>query len=242
MFVRLCLALCLLLAAASARAGDLPLGNFGSKDGTSTLAISQGKNGQTAFEITAVNSYNGHLCDMTGTIQGMVGRPDDNGTGAACKVVFSRTGSGIRVELDGDGCDGAYCGVDATFGGGFTALVPPPECAEKPYHAAHDAFLRAYRAKQYGEARDLVTHLLATCGPTDDNDAIDDLDNDLAITLHHLGDDAGCRAALKGLAADAAKSDEALAEEAGPAVDWSESPYRRIIHAARANLRLCHGL
>lgn len=228
------LALSLVLSASSpARAGAAQPGSYTTPDGRTSLELTRTAAGKTRFDIDE-ESENGHACTLQGTVTGAVGLADDGVTGQ-CRVTFRWNGKTLSVHYGGSACSADHCGPGVYLNdAGFLPL--PAACRDKAYAATRRAFQAAYDARNYARAKALLTPVLHICGQVFDPIRIDRIENDLAIVDHHLGDDAGCRALLQGMAKDAARSDDDIAGDHGPA-GWEE--YRPVLHAARINLRLC---
>lgn len=78
--------------------------------------------------------------------------------------------------------------------------------------------------------------MLARCQKTLDWLGAHWLRNDLALAQLRLGDAAACRATLQPLAADAARSDDAIRDSYPPS---DAESYLGVLKAARTNLKLC---
>ncbi|HEX2940609.1 MAG TPA: hypothetical protein VHO91_06150 [Rhodopila sp.] len=234
--IRFWFTLALLLSAVPGFGADLPSGEYvNNADQSATLDITRTAAGKTHFEMVVVG-FNTNICSMSGSIAGLLGLPMEGSNGPAdqsCKLHFTRAGQGLSIDYEGDGCM-AYCGLGVSLPTDWAAV--PEACYHAPYQATRQAFLKAYKAGHYAEAKALLAPLLHTCQPTLDTLDADALANDLAITLHHLGDDAGCRAMLQPMAKDAARTEAAVASDY-PSARWDA--YRPILHNARTNLGLC---
>jgi hypothetical protein len=97
---------------------------------------------------------------------------------------------------------------------------------------------QANRAEDYAKAGQILERLLAECGPSLPAQQQDGLRNELAQTRYHLGDEAGCLAALEPLAALAQKTDEQITREGVLRLE-DTAERLRIAGAARATLQLC---
>ncbi len=218
------------VASAPAAGRGLEPGDYIADGGWGTLTI----DGKGGFSIATVGA-NGHTCGLDGTLQGLTGKasPDDDPKDA-CLVGFAPGAGSIDVTpKTGETCN-SYCGARAHFDG--TYLKPPAGCADAEREATRKRFKAEYDSKAYAQAAAALSPLLNACARQ-----LSWLDaawirNDLALTRHRLADDAGCLAALKPLAEDAASSDDALRENYPPS-DFED--YLPIVKATRANLALC---
>lgn len=191
------------------------------------------QDGSTNFEITSIGA-NGHTCGLEGPIHD--GKAELEGSdGESCVVVFKTTAQGIDVSANG-ACR-YYCGARATFEDLY--LKPAPACVSAARDATRKQFQHAYAAKDYAAARAKLEPVLTNCAGLLSWLETVSLRNDLAVTLYHLHERQACLAMLEPLAADAAKTDEALRDDYPP-VDADS--YLPLIKAARTNLKLCNGL
>jgi hypothetical protein len=115
-------------------------------------------------------------------------------------------------------------------------LKPLAACTAKAMAATRRQFKQHYDAKRFAEARASLAPMFATCARF-----IDWLDearirNDLAVTLHKLGDFEGCRRHLEPLAKDAALTDAQVREDLPPT---DADSYLPLVRATRTNLKLC---
>jgi len=231
---RALLALASILATTAAFGADVaPLkpGKYVANGGLLTLARTRG--GATTFELLVVSPWNGHTCGpMDGEIRDGSAIVADGKT-ARCVVTFAAHGDAIEVASKGSACKD-QCGAAVAFEGRYAAL--PPECDSPALAQTRQQFDRAYAAKNYAAALDILQPALTRCVDTLDSADAASLRNDVAITQYHLHDAAGCLQTLEPLREDADKSDSDL-ESNFPVFALDQ----RLpgIHAARTNLKLC---
>lgn len=194
--------------------------------GSGALTLRRAPKG-LAFSIQVVGG-NAHTCALDGTIEGRTGRASSDVDDEPCTFTVEPVPGALRITpAEGEACR-VYCGARASFDGDYQ--VPNPICTAE----ARRRFARLYAAKKLAEGRDLLRPVLEQC--TDQLDPFEMMwvRNDLALGLHHLGDDAGCLAVLEPLRELADTDDDAPSGE--PAYDEVR---RRLAKATRTNLRLC---
>ncbi len=208
-------------------------GEYISEYGQGQLVLKPSKNGALAFSIDSVGA-NGHTCSLEGELRG--GRATLEGVQAKdpCIINMTATSAGIEIKSSESGSCRFYCGMRATFEA--TYFQPAPLCREKAVATTRTDFKRLYNAKKFAEARAMLEPLLRDC--TRSLYWLDEgrIRNDLAVTLHKLGDLAGCRNVLKPLSDDARRSNAQLQESYPPTDLESVMP---IVRATRTNLKLC---
>lgn len=208
-------------------------GEYISERSRGQLTLKPGKSGALLFAIEAVGG-NGHTCGLEGELRGGRATLEAMEEKDPCIVTMRATPSGIEVKGGASGSCQYYCGVRATFED--TYFQPAPACRDKAVTAVRKTFKRLYDAKKFAEARTTLEPLLKDCLRS--LDVLDEgrIRNDLAVTLHKLGDLAGCRDVLKPLAEDAAMSHAQLQENYPPTDLESVMP---IVRSTRTNLKLC---
>jgi hypothetical protein len=184
------------------------------------------------FKIDAFGA-NGHTCSLDGDIQGKQAKLE--GDDEPCIVKFDASANGIDVHGN-DACR-TYCGMRARFDGMY--FKPAPGCASDDRSHTRDTFKTIYAKKDYAAARAKLEPVLAQCSPLLSWLESASIRNDMAVTLYHLHDRAACLSVLQPLAADAAKTDDAIRENYPPT---DADDYLPLIKAARTNLKLCNGL
>jgi hypothetical protein len=206
-------------------------GNYVTEHSWGQLQIQAPKKGGQSFNLDVLGG-NGHTCTLSGVIRQRTARIE-NGDEPVCVVRFGQKGEGIEVTVDdADPCR-AWCGMRAWFEGYYSR--PPPACVPRVVRATRSDFQRLYKSKAYGEARAKIEGLLNTCGSVIDRFDEMWIRNDLAVTLHHLKDDAACLKVLEPMREWAASEDGEVAIGEPAYEDF----YRRIGKAIRANLKLC---
>ncbi len=208
-------------------------GEYVSERSRGLLTLKPGKSGALLFSIESVGA-NAHTCALEGELR--AGRATLEGAEEKdpCIVTMAPTAAGIEVKGSASGSCQYYCGMRATFEA--TYFQPAPVCREKAVTATRNAFKQLYDAKKFAEARSTLEPLLKDCLRSlywlDEGR----IRNDLAVTLHKLGDLAGCREVLKPLANDARASNEELQDRYPPTDLESVMP---IVRSTRTNLKLC---
>ncbi len=233
-----CVAVCVavsLLGAAAPKKGVLTLepGEYIADGGAGTLVIQRTAAGVLTFSIETIGA-NAHMCSLEGELRDGKGTLEGLEENEPCVVMITPTGDGMVVEGSGNGACRAYCGARAWFE--MTYRRPSPACVAKAVSATRAKFKKLYDRKQFAEARATLEPVLKECTLSLDWITTGWIRNDLAITLHKLGDRAGCRAMLEPLAEDAALTD-AEVREAYPPTD--AEMFLPIVRATRTNLRLC---
>ncbi|MDX2220678.1 MAG: hypothetical protein SF172_16790 [Burkholderiales bacterium] len=221
------------LSAAPARAATTALipGSYLTERGWGQMDIWRDKSGVLKFSLEAIGA-NVHVCTLEGSIDGMRAKLEGLGPNDPCEVEFKPFNGGVLVDGT-PGCR-AYCGARAGFEGPY--LRPPAACTPAAQARTRRAFKAHYDAKRFAEARATLEPLLKTCAEWWPSNMDGDIRNDLAVTLHKLGDLAGCRALLKDYAEDAALSDEEIRGGYPPS---DAENYLNVLRKVRTNLKLC---
>ncbi|WP_137939714.1 hypothetical protein [Chitinivorax sp. B] len=216
-------------------ATPLPAGEYATERGWGTLSIKSVQNGKQAFSIDVAGT-NGHSCGLDGQIiNGIAKLTQDYSPGEICVVSFDGKAGQIDVGIKaGDEYCRYYCGARAYFEGSY--FKQPSTCQQSNQRRTKDAFLAQYRKKDYQQAYDTLSPLLAQCSKFmhwyDEGRVI----NDIAITQYKLKDYAGCVKTLQPLAEDAALTDEQIREKLPPVDAETWLP---VVKATRTNLSLC---
>lgn len=232
-------ALFTLHAAAQVSAPTLKPGEYISEHSRGLLVLKSGKAGALSFTLESVGD-NGHTCSLEGELQ--VERELRRGRAklegmeekTPCVVTMTTTPAGIEIKGSESGSCSFYCGMRAGFEA--TYFQPIPACREKAVTATRNNFKRLYGGKKFVEAQAMLEPLLKDCKRTlywlDEGR----IRNDLAVTLHKLGDLAACREVLKPLSEDARMNNTQLQESYAPTDLESVMP---IVRSTRTNLKLC---
>jgi len=227
-----CLAiLALLLPLSAASQTALQPGTYVTASGWGTLTLKPATKGAQEFELGSLGA-NGHTCTLEGAIT--AGKATLDASSGPCVVTFTLTGQDIDVQTNTEEPCREFCGMRASFTGLYLSIAPA--CTPQAQRQTRDQFKRLYDAKSYSQARMTLEPLLKDCGKT--LAWFDEawIRNDLALTLHKLGDDAGCRSLLKPLAEKAALTDEQIRMEWPP---MEAETFLPIAKATRTNLKLC---
>jgi hypothetical protein len=224
----------LIIAAAalpwSAQAADSV--HAGSYENPNGNLVVTGQPGALKFKIDAFGA-NGHTCSLDGDIHDDQAKLD--GDDEPCIVKFDASTKGIDVHGN-DACR-TYCGMRAHFDGMY--FKPAPGCASDDRSHTRDAFKSIYAKKDYTAARAKLEPVLTHCAQLLSWLEAASLRNDMAVTLYHLHDRSACLSVLQPLAADAAKTDDAIRENYPPT---DADDYLPLVKAARTNLKLCTAL
>lgn len=217
---------------ATAQTVSLEAGGYVTEKGWGDLVIKPDKGGAQQFAISTIGS-NAHTCTLEGEIRN--GKAIlESGEAKPCVVSFTPKGKDIEVGSQTMEQCRYNCGMRAGFAGLY--LKPPATCTAQAQKKIRNQFKRLYDKKSFVEARDTLDPLLTDCGRFLFWLEEAWIRNDMAITLHKLGDFPGCQAVLRPLAADAALSDEELKQNYAPS---DAASYLSAIKATRTNLRLC---
>ncbi|HEX2827562.1 MAG TPA: hypothetical protein VHP37_14520 [Burkholderiales bacterium] len=200
-------------------------------DGSGGYLILKPGKGGTAFTLHTVGG-NRHICDAQGTIGAnnlAVLKPDPQTT---CTLRFVARPEGVEVEVK-DKCP-AYCGARASLDGIYRK--PDTGCDRASVKKSRAEFKKLYDRKSYAEARKTLEPVVKRCQKFVEDRDDGWMRNDLAVTLHKLGDGAECRRTLEPLAAMAAKSDASIREDLPPN---EADAMMSMVRATRTNLKLC---
>jgi hypothetical protein len=237
------LALCLagVLAVGShsaADAGETPAplapGEYIGEAGRGLLVLKAGKAGALTFTLSATGS-NAHSCSLEGEVRNGKATLEGVEEKKPCIVTMKRTPTGIDVAGGSDGACQLYCGARATFE--MVYSQPTAACLPAAVAKTRRAFKQHYDSKQFADARALLEPVLTDCQRSLDWLTIGRIRNDLAVTLHKLGDRATCRAVLQPLVDDAKMTDAGVLENFPPS---DAQMYLPIVRATRTNLKLCN--
>ncbi len=217
----------------AAQPARLAPGEYVSAGGAGTLILKPGKNGALSFSIESVGG-NAHTCSLEGELRNGRATLDADDEKQPCIVSMAAGKEGIEVKSNETGACRYYCGMRAMFEGTYFQLAPA--CQAKAVAATRKAFKQLYDAKKFPEARARLEPLLNDCKRSLDWLETGRIRNDLAVTLHKLGDFKACLSVLEPLAAAAKKTDAQLEEDFAPS-DYDN--YLPIVRSTRTNLRLC---
>ena len=208
-------------------------GEYVSEGSSGHLTLKPGKAGALNFAISSTGD-NGHTCSLEGEVRN--GRAKLEGIDAKkpCIVTMTVTPDGIDVKGGPDDACLIHCGVRATFE--MVYFQPPENCTNRAVAATRKTFKQRYDGKQFAEARALLEPMLKACDRTLNWLIKGRVRNDLAVTLHKLGDMAACRQVLQPLADDAKLTDAGIRENYPPS---DADMYLPIVRATRTNLKLC---
>lgn len=184
------IALIALYTTPAAQAQSIPPGTYVTEGGWGTLVIQPG--GKLQIDTMGAN---GHSCSLEATIQGMKALSADG-----CSIRLDRSLDRVSVSPDvntEEVCRGS-CGARAGFEADYFREIPA--CREEPVKRERERFGALYKGRKYREAAEVLSALLNRCGrflywlPEEPQ-----VRNDLALTYHHLSDDAACLGVLSPL-------------------------------------------
>jgi hypothetical protein len=200
------------------------------------MTIKSLEDGKMSFSIESVGG-NGHICSVTGSIDGTTGTAEDEGTAnpETCKIAFVVGRSFIQVKSSSGDCR-YYCGARAGFDG--TYWIPPAACQSEQRGKRHEVFTARYREKQYAQAYAMLKAQFDQCVRFFNWIEIDGNRNDLAVTAFHLGRSGECRQILNKTIAAKYRSKEEL-REFMPPTDFDN--YLPVAEATWHNKKLCSG-
>jgi hypothetical protein len=216
-------------AAHAAQAQPIPAGTYITEGGWGTLVAE--KDGRLQLDTIGAN---GHSCGLEAWVRDMKAL-----TPEGCRISFERSLDRVSVNPDPNteaACRGP-CGARAFFKGDYYREVPA--CRAEPVKRERDRFTVLYRSRKYREAAGVLSALLNRCGrfmywlPDEAQ-----LRNDLALTYHHLSDDAACLGVLSPLRR-AFVEDEGLTGRAFTPVDEDEG--QAMVRITRFNWKTCGG-
>jgi hypothetical protein len=225
------------LLALKARAEPIRPGKFFAGNASGTLTLTAGKAGGVHFTIYAEGA-NGHSCDVSGDLAAGKTEASVPAGDTPCLIQFKKLPSGYEVTVPESAIEACqnFCGARASFDRQY--LLVPPACQPKAVAKAVGDFRKAYKAKVFDRAKELLSPVIDNCKDNLDSLRLDQLRNDLAITLHHLGDDAGCLQVLEPLKDMAKQTDAQIEEDYGVEPALVDSALR-VARAARTNLKIC---
>ena len=170
---------------------------------------------------------NGHSCTLEGGL--LTGRQARWPTDAqVCQVELTPiVGGGWALASSTPEACRYFCGARAGFEGDYWPL--PPACEAAAWRRSGEAFLAAYRGRDYARALDIQHQRLQACETRLFWLQAFQVRNDLAIAQFHAGQKAACLATLKPILAQSL-SDLAPADAEG---------FAPILKAARFNQRQC---
>jgi hypothetical protein len=208
-------------------------GKYVADGGAGHLTLKKGKSGNLDFEISTTGT-NGHACSLEGQLKNGRAQLEGEDAKKPCIVTMKMTPEGISVEDASNGSCQIHCGMRASFE--LTYFQPTPACLSTAVGNTRKQFKQRYDGKQYAEARALLEPVLKDCARSLDWIEAGRIRNDLAVTLHKLGDMAACRSVLQPYVEDAAQTDTYLRGSYPP---LEADLYLPVVRATRTNLKLC---
>ena len=208
-------------------------GEYATESGWGHLLVSTASNGRLFFDLQSATGES--VCRISGELEGLEGAATSE-DGKDCKIVFSRRLAGVDVATITPEACRDLCGSNGGVAGFYMYL--PMECRANELSGTRRMFKDRYLNKDYRSALNTLKPVLETCGTVMDFVDLGDIRNDVAITQLKNGLAHDCLETLKPYFADAARDDGEILGD-WPA-DQAEA-YRRVIRAARTNIRLCRG-
>lgn len=208
-----------------------PPGVYATSGGWGQLSIEASGTGDV-FTLETANAGDG--CHFSGRLQDNHATVYDGDAPSQC--VFELRLEGTAIDIAASPACNTYCGRNGSYEGRYMRLAPA--CEPEAVQRARDRFKSSYAKGDYAGADKALASVYSQCLanlPMLDEAGVR---NDLALTRHKLGDDAGCLMALEKYRADAARSDEEITENMAPIV---AGDYLSIIHAARTSIAMCSG-
>jgi len=198
-----------------------------------TLDIRRDADNKLVFEIQSLGS-NGHICSPAGTIEGAIGRTDEDDPEFRCEIAFDSEGSAITVHPISDNECRSECGARGSFDGVYRA--PPASCTSSTIEAQRKKFLVLYRNRQYPDAEKVLDNLTAGCDIFMSWIEIDELRNDLALSQYRNDQYAQCLATINKTTAGQALDEQRLKKSLTP---FDFDNYIEIAKATWFNKSLC---
>ncbi|RZT10848.1 hypothetical protein EV582_2939 [Duganella sp. BK701] len=174
------------------------------------LVVSFYEKDKGTFHIDTVGD-NAHICSMSGTISGSKGHADklfEDIDSAECDISISVSGTKVVVgPITQDACRD-YCGMRADVYGIYSK--PPAMCTDAGKQQHQARFMRAYRAKHYAEATNMLTAMMAQCDDFLFWIEKERMLNDLALSQYHDGNATECLETLNRTIAGKVSSQDEL--------------------------------
>jgi len=203
-------------------------GEYEMHHGRGTLTIVSNESGATSFRVFTVGA-NGHFCDFSGQIKGDKGSTDleNDSQELQCVISFNAVPKGYAVSSQTEDACRSFCGARAGFEGDY--MMMPAGCTENERQERRKSFKSQYDMKDYSNAYETLNVFYNQCRDFMHWMTLDDVRNDLAMTLHHLGRDDACLAILK----ENTEGDLSL-----PPFD--QEMFQPVAKATSFNLKLCN--
>jgi hypothetical protein len=218
----------LTLWAATVAAQSISKGTYVTEGGWGTLSVY--KDGR--FHIQSIGA-NGHSCDVEAVLNGMKAT-----TSEGCSILFERSLDRVHVSPDlrtEETCR-HHCGTRAAFEGDYFSEVLA--CRAQLVNQDRSRFAGLYKERKYREAAEVLGTLLTRCGRFLYWQPDAEVRNDLAVTYHHLHDDAACIGVLSPLRRVFVEDERLTARAFTPAdADWGE----QMVNTTRFNWKACGG-
>ena len=214
---------------------SLKPGEYVTEGAWGQLSLRPGNGNSLIFSIEATGG-NRHVCSLEGEVNGGTATLDGPDEKTPCVVTFAQTGEGVKISTGESGACRDYCGARAYFEGLY--LRPSARCTKESVAAARKSFKQLYDARQFAEAKAKLEPVLTLCSRTLHRSEEGRARNDLAVTMHKLGDLSGCLLVLQPFVEDAQLTDAEFREGNPPSDADMMLP---IVRAARTNLKLCGG-
>jgi hypothetical protein len=155
----------------------------GNGHGTLTL-----KNGQFTIETLGGNCS---TCSLEGQFKGTTGYVTD---GQICRISFTVKQEKLVLKSDGTDACRSLCGMRAEFDGKYQK--PSQACGDDARASRLSQARGEYSKKDYPAAAAQFRSLIDECSTFMNSIEADRVKSDLALTYHHMGDQAQCLATL----------------------------------------------
>ena len=221
-------------------------GEYARSDNSGQLKVLPSTAEGVPFQLYATGA-NEHSCSVSGIIAAGRARVAlMAGDSRACVIEFTANGgspggtAALAVEVgktssNFENCR-FFCGMRAGFEGVYSRV--PTACTAAQRKTATQQFEKAYASKHYRHALDALTALQSHCDQFEDDYERDRRRNDIAVTLHHLGQNERCMRELQDTVAASAGNEEALRRDfEGQPVSFDN--YLPIARATWNNQKLC---
>lgn len=230
---------CIFLSSlAFAQPNTFPPGEYLTEGSRGILEIKPEQQGRQKFDIYS-KWEDGHQCILDGGIyQGKATLTKKNFAGT-CDISFKAKGTSIDVDIKTPETCSRYCDPKAWFRNLYHK--PAPGCDHASSAQTRRTFKKLYLLKDYAAAERTLIPLLTNCKKTMNGMERLWIRNDLALTQAKLGKGAACKATLKPLIRDSAKTDDIVCGDGSRGFMHPEDCdiYRLIIQATRDNLEWC---
>lgn len=230
---RLILGIAFFAASFHAHGSDFSTGLYEAHEGWGSLMITKDTNSETKRFSIGTLGPDGHSCSVEGILKNGKIFPVWRGEPTDCNITFKQTGPAIEVSAEGDGCRD-FCGSRASFDSVYTR--PIKVCMPSARRDRRAKFLSQYQKKNYKQAYEGLDRFRRECENRLTWMELDQVRNDLAITLFHLGRLSECRLILsQNRAADITDTEDLK----GGLAPFDYNNYLPVAEATWYNMKRC---